>query len=71
MTLPDERYRAVLCTKNFLRELAFDRKRYPRLSLEVRQRAASLLKHYPTDYDMQVATERVPEVFSKKYFGIE
>jgi len=66
MTLPDERYRAVLWAKKFLTELATDRKKYPRLSKEVRQQAYSCLRHFPDEYHMKVAAEAVPHVFAER-----
>ena len=66
MTLPDERYRAVLWAKKFLTELATDRKKYPRLPKEVRQQAYSCLRHYPSEYDLKLAAEAVPQVFAEK-----
>lgn len=66
MTLPDERYRAVTCTKKFLLDLAFDRVMYPRLSREVRDRAKAMLRHYPSDYEMDVAAHYAPDVFCKE-----
>lgn len=51
MTLPHERTRAVLRTRDFLRDL-LDRKKTPRVPLAVRQRASYLLKHYPDSTDI-------------------
>jgi hypothetical protein len=66
MTLPDERYRAVLYAKKFMEELIYDRKTYPRLPKIVRQRAAGVLRHYPNEWEMQQAAEAVPHVFAEK-----
>jgi hypothetical protein len=66
MTLPDERYRAVLWASRFLGEVAHDKKKYPRISKEVRREAYSILRHYPSDWDMQRVAEQVPEVFQEK-----
>ena len=65
MTLPDERYRAVLYAKKFMEELIYDRKTYPRLPKIVRQRAASVLKHFPSEWDMKRAAEGSPQVFAE------
>lgn len=62
MTIPAERYRAVKRTHEFLQEL-LDAKATPRVPREIRQRARSLLKHYPRYYDMEIAAEKAPEVF--------
>lgn len=63
MTLPDERYRAVTRAQKFLTDLAFDRKKYPRIPKSVRQEAYSILRHYPSDYDMDRAASSAPAVF--------
>lgn len=64
MTLPDERYRAVMQTREFLQDLT-DPRVYPRLPLKVRQQANWCLRHYPSGWDMEAATRGVPEVFAK------
>jgi hypothetical protein len=66
MTLPDERYRAVLYAKKFMEELIYDRKTYPRLPKIVRQRAASVLKHYPSEYDLKIAAHAAPNIFAER-----
>lgn len=66
MTLPDERYRAVLCAKRFLQELATDKEKYPRIPKRVRQEAFSILRHYPSAYEMNLASNLAPDIFSQK-----
>ena len=66
MTLPDERYRAVLWASRFLGEVAHDKKKYPRISKQVRQEAYSILRHFPSDWDMKRVADQVPEVFQEK-----
>ena len=66
MTLPDERYRAVMWAKKFLTELATDRKKYPRIPKEVRQQAFSCLRHYPDEWHLQQAAEAAPHVFAER-----
>jgi hypothetical protein len=66
MTLPDERYRAVLWAGRFLRELATDRKKYPRIPLTVRREAISVLRHFPSEWDMNRAAQSAPEVFQER-----
>jgi hypothetical protein len=65
MTLPDERYRAVMQTMRFLTALQ-DTTEYPRVPKKVRQQALSLLRHYPSAYDMKVAAESAPNIFQKE-----
>lgn len=66
MTLPDERYRSVLWAKRFLESIAYDRKNYPRISKTIRGEAHSILRHFPSEYDMNRASEKAPEVFAEK-----
>jgi hypothetical protein len=66
MTLPDERYRAVLWAERFLKELATDRKKYPRIPKTVRQEAYSILRHYPGTWDMERAADGAPDVFQPR-----
>ena len=63
MTLPDERYRAVLYAQQFLARLAGGD--YPRVPKAVRAEARSILRHYPLWYDMQRAAQAAPEVFQE------
>ena len=63
MTLPDERYRAVQAARQLLEEIARDQTRWPRVSRELRLAAAAVLRHYPTELDMQVAAVRCPHTF--------
>jgi hypothetical protein len=65
VTLPDERYRAVIWAEKFLKELATDRKKYPKLPKTVRQEAYSILRHYPSGWDMNRAADAAPEVFQE------
>jgi hypothetical protein len=62
MTLPDERYRAVVQTKKFLEELLTT----PRIPRAVKDNARWCLRHYPSEWDMKRAAEYTPEVFQEK-----
>lgn len=66
MTLPDERYRAVIWAQEFLLGLANDRKKYPRIPKSVRKEAYSILRHYPSSFDMHRASDSAPEVFQPR-----
>jgi len=65
MTLPDERYRAVLAAEQFMRDLR-DPKMTPRIPKEIRQRARGVLRHYPSSWDMDLAATACPEVFETR-----
>jgi hypothetical protein len=64
MTLPDERYRAVKWSASFLSRLAGGD--IPRVPKAVRDEARSILRHYPSDWDMNRAAEAAPEVFQER-----
>ena len=64
MTLPGERKHAVLNAEQFLRDL-MDPKATPRVPLAVRQRAWRCLKHFPSKYDMEIASKQAPNVFGE------
>ena len=64
MTLPDERYRAVTHTQQFLIRLAGGH--YARTPKAVRDEARHMLRHYPSDYDMNRAAHAAPEVFQER-----
>ena len=62
MTLPYERKNAVVNAERFLLDLCNPRIT-PRVPREIRDRASSLLKHYPTGLDMEEASNQAPAVF--------
>ena len=64
MTLPDERYRAVKWSASFLQRLAGGE--FPRTPKAVRDEARSILRHYPSDWDMQRTARMAPDVFQEK-----
>jgi hypothetical protein len=63
MTMPDERFRATSRTREFLLDLCKP-SATPKVPLHVRDRARSLLKHFPTDLDLEVASAAAPDVFA-------
>ena len=65
MTLPDERYRAVVQTRRFLLDLC-NSEHTPRVPKLVRETARSMLRHYPSDWDMQRTARMAPDVFAEK-----
>jgi hypothetical protein len=65
MTLPDERYRAVVQTRRFLLDLC-NREHTPRVPKLIRDTARSMLRHYPSDWDMNRAASAAPEVFQER-----
>jgi len=63
MTMPSERFNAVLRTEQFLKDL-MDPKRTPRVPKSIRDQAYSCLRHYPGHWDMQRAAEDSPQIFA-------
>ena len=66
MTLPDERYRAVIETRRFLLDLT-NPQHTPRLPKIIREHARWCLRHYPNDWEMR----RVTEGHGENLFQIE
>ena len=65
MTLPDERYRAVVETRRFLLDLC-NPQHTPRLPKIIREHARRCLRHYPTDYDMKSVENLAPQYFEER-----
>jgi hypothetical protein len=62
MTLPDERYRAVVQTQRFLLQILTT----PRVPKAIKDQARACLRHYPSEWDMEQAAEASPDVFAKR-----
>jgi hypothetical protein len=62
MTLPDERYRAVVKTQEFLVEIL----NTPRVPKAIKDGARYCLRHYPSAWDMKQAAENCPDVFQER-----
>jgi hypothetical protein len=66
MTLPDERYRAVTRAELFLKQLC-NPQITPRVPAHIRREAAAILRHYPSSYDLDRASESgAQHVFQKR-----
>jgi len=72
MTVPVERTNAVIRTRKFLLEL-LDPKKTPRVPASVRQDAMHLLRHYPSEFEMNMIADREDGMevasFPMKIFG--
>ena len=64
MTLPDERYRALKQGKKLLEELC-DPGKTPRVPSIVRDHARGVLRHYPSDYEIERIADSCPELLDK------
>lgn len=62
MTLPDERYRAVIQTQKFLVEIL----NTPRVPKAIKDGARYCLRHYPNEYDMSKAAQTSPDIFAER-----
>jgi hypothetical protein len=65
MTLPDERYRAIMQAREFLTRLSFSSE-IKRVPLAVRQEARRLLRHYPSDWDLAQIEQYAPHVIQER-----
>lgn len=63
MTIPSERTRAIIQTREFLISL-LDTKQTPKVPKSIRMQARSLLRHYPSHYDMIEASKKLPYIFT-------
>jgi hypothetical protein len=61
MTLPDERFRSIFRTAEFLAELT-DPKSTPGIPKKIRDEARWYLRHYPTYYDLKDLEQAAPHV---------
>ena len=70
MTLPDERYRAVMQTARFLQALSHSSE-LKRVPLAVRKEARALLRHYPSEYDMKKVSQTSADIFAERMEDVE
>lgn len=72
MTLPYERVRAVKSTEEFLLNLC-NSKNTPKVPKEIRDQARTLLRHYPSNLDMDLVAKRedMQLYISQQVFGTE
>jgi hypothetical protein len=62
MTLPDERYRAVIQTQKFLLEILST----PRVPKSIKDGARYCLRHYPSEYDMKKVSQTSADIFAER-----
>jgi hypothetical protein len=62
MTLPDERYRAVIQTQKFLLEILTT----PRVPKAIKDQARACLRHYPSEYDMKKVSQTSADIFAER-----
>ena len=59
MTLPSERARAIIQTRQFLLDLLYKYKRVPK---EVKGDARSCLRHFPSYIDVEGLADKCPDI---------
>ena len=64
MTLPTERYQALVRSEKFLRELFEDGAKYSKE--EIQDRAYSCLRHYPWTMHLEDLAEACPDILENK-----
>jgi hypothetical protein len=67
MTLPDERYRAVVKTREFLLEILTT----PRVPKSIKDGARYCLRHYPSEYDMKKTAQTSADIFAERMEDVE
>ena len=65
MTLPDERYRALLWAEQFIKDL-MDPSKTPRVPKYIRNNARSVLRHYPGAYYIEEIARRTPDIITPR-----
>lgn len=67
ITLPDERTRAVIRTRDFLLRLAsvYSKDGYKKIPKEVRLEAIRLLRHYPGTWELARAARGEDDIFDE------
>ncbi len=69
MTLPDERYRAIVYAQSFLRDL-LDPKKTPRVPKAIRREAYYRLKHFPSEFEVERIAEKTDLLKKPKGGGV-
>jgi hypothetical protein len=69
MTLPDERFRSLKQAKKLLEELC-DPGKTPRVPGIVRDRARGVLRHFPTDWELEKMADNSPELLDTEPFSV-
>jgi hypothetical protein len=65
MTLPDERYRAMMFAKSLCEDL-LDPKKTPRVPKDLRRRAYGVLRHFPDDYFLSMLADARPDILERR-----
>jgi hypothetical protein len=70
MTMPDERYRAMVEGLKLIEDLLIPQVT-PRVPGEIRERARWIMRHHPSAYELERLAANVPSMLSTKNFNGE
>ena len=65
MTLPDERFRSIQRTEEFL-EALINPQKTPRIPKEIREQARWCLRHYPSYHNLKELEREAPHVIQER-----
>jgi hypothetical protein len=65
MTLPDERYQAIMFAKSLCEDL-LDSKKTPRVPKDIRRRALGVLRHFPEEYYLSMLADSRPDIIERR-----
>lgn len=68
MTMPDERYRAMVEGLKLIEDLLIPQVT-PRVPSDVRERARWVMRHYPSAYELTQLARRSPDMLSTSDFN--
>jgi hypothetical protein len=68
MTMPDERYRAMLEGMRLIEDLLIPQVT-PRVPGNIRERARWIMRHHPNQSDLERLAEKNPDILSTKDFN--
>ena len=68
MTMPDERYRAMVEGMKFIKDLLIPQLT-PRVPTHIRERARRVMRHYPTAFDFKQLARAGPDLLATKDYN--
>lgn len=68
MTMPDERYRAMLEGMRMIEDLLIPQMT-PRVPSNIRERARSVMRHYPSQHDLELMAKECPNILNTVNFN--
>jgi hypothetical protein len=68
MTMPDERYRAMVECLKLIEDLVIPQVT-PRVPTAIRERARWVMRHHPSAYELEQLARRAPDMLSTKDFN--